>query len=808
MSLPIFDIYAKLSLDSKEYDEGIEEAKGKSSSLANTLLGGLGGIAAGVTAAVGAAAAGVTAIVKQSVDSYSNYEQLVGGVETLFKSSSDTVLENAQKAYMTAGISANEYMQTVTSFSESLIQSTGRGAQQDLAALQENLDKQYKEEKRHWEDRIALVKDSTEKTSLKRQMEDELEALKKHNKEVLAQAEEMNMASVTTEESLARAAELADLALTDMSDNANKMGTDMQAIQNAYQGFSKQNYTMLDNLKLGYGGTRAEMERLLQDAEKLAGKKFDLSSYADIVEAIHAIQVEMGITGTTAEEAMHTIEGSSKMVKAAWQDLLTSLAGGGLEVSEAIGNLVTSVEAYAQNIIPVVEQALVGIGQLITQLAPIIAERLPELLEQLVPMIIETAMYLVNSLITALPELLETLVQALIAILPSLIEAIVSIIDLLLVDILPLLAQFAMQLILALATSLAENAGMLIDGVVALILMLVQLLAENLPLILEAGILILQGIVEGLVNNLHLITDAIVILITALIQTIFEHLPEILLAAIEIGAKIVAGIVMAIPALIVSVGKMLGIVQDTKDQVTDHSNNMQSAVNTSTMGINSDINGMIENLNQKTNEARNTLSTSNREFTSVKDDMNKKADDLNNTAKDVQRQMTISFGGIRDIVQFARAAMDQGFEQMTESMMRFEEKFRELGAMQAAPTVDASGVVDACQEIVEAVEDALEALADLANASGGGGGGFGGGHAKGGWMQAGTTYLVGELGPELVTPSRSGYVHTAEETASMLGRGQSINITIQGDVYDNAYSMRKKLRNAMLDVLQEQVVYG
>ena len=220
------------------------------SGLGSAVTAGLQAVGTVTVAAVGAAATAAGAIVKQAVDSYSQYEQLSDGVRTLFKDSSDAVLENAQKAYSTAGLSANQYMETVTSFSAALIQSTGRGAQQDLEALEKSLEEQYTAEKRHWEDRIALVKDSAQKTSMKRQMEDELKALKEHNKEVLAEAEAMNNQSVTTTESLAEAAKAADRAMIDMSDNANKMGTSMDSLMMAYQGFSKQNYTMLDNLNV------------------------------------------------------------------------------------------------------------------------------------------------------------------------------------------------------------------------------------------------------------------------------------------------------------------------------------------------------------------------------------------------------------------------------------------------------------------------------------------------------------------------------------------------------------------------------
>ena len=239
--MDVFDLVAKIRLDSSEYESGLGKAKNGMSSLVSGVSKGLATVAKVGTAAVSAGVAGVAALTKMGVEGYAQYEQLVGGVETLFKTSSDAVMKYAENAYKTSGMSANQYMETVTSFSASLIQS--------------------------------LDGDT------------------------------------------AKAAEIGNMAITDMSDNANKMGTSIEMLQHSYSGFAKQNFTMLDNLKLGYGGTKTEMERLLKDAQALSGVKYDISSYADIVEAIHVVQTEMGITGTTAKEAATTIQGSLSMMK-------------------------------------------------------------------------------------------------------------------------------------------------------------------------------------------------------------------------------------------------------------------------------------------------------------------------------------------------------------------------------------------------------------------------------------------------------------------------------------------------------------
>ncbi len=293
-------------LDNSGLPQGIKAIKGA--------LGGLTKVVAGATAAVaGAFSAAAVAITKQAVDAYADYQQLTGGVETLFKDSADKVKAYAEDAFYTVGISANEYMSTVTSFSAGLISALGGDTEQ--------------------------------------------------------------------------AADVANMALVDMADNANKMGSSMESIQNAYQGFAKQNYTMLDNLKLGYGGTKSEMERLLKDAEQLTGVKYDISNLADVYNAIHEIQKRMGITGTTAAEAEKTISGSAAMMKAAWGNVLTAIAGGG-DIDKAINNLVYSVTKYFENIVPVVERAISGVGDLIAKVAPALVQTLTVALIKAIPQLV------------------------------------------------------------------------------------------------------------------------------------------------------------------------------------------------------------------------------------------------------------------------------------------------------------------------------------------------------------------------------------------------------------------------------------
>lgn len=309
----------------------LEKALSKAGNVAKTAgkVIGAGFVAAGTA---------VGAIGTQAVKAYADFEQLVGGVDTLFKDSSATVQKYADDAYMAAGLSANQYMDTITSFSASLLQSLGN---------------------------------DTEK-----------------------------------------AAEYGNQAVIDMSDNANKMGTDMQSIQNAYQGFAKQNYTMLDNLKLGYGGTKEEMQRLLQDAEKLSGIKYDISSFADITQAIHVIQTEMGITGTTAEEAATTIQGSLGMVKASWENLMVGLADPNADFDKLFDDFLKSVDTFSNNLSPVIERVLNSMSETIKEKAPLIADKIPEMTEKILPGLLDAAAELAFSLAESAPETFQKVVDA------------------------------------------------------------------------------------------------------------------------------------------------------------------------------------------------------------------------------------------------------------------------------------------------------------------------------------------------------------------------------------------------------------
>lgn len=523
----LFELFVKIGADTTEADEKIDKTGEKTSSLGQKLSSGLATVSKVAVAGVAAGATAIAALGTQAISAYAEYEQLVGGVETLFKDSQSQVLEYANNAYKTAGMSANEYMETVTSFSASLLQSLDG----DTSA----------------------------------------------------------------------AAEKADLAITDMSDNANKMGTSMESIQNAYQGFAKQNYTMLDNLKLGYGGTKEEMQRLLEDAEKISGVKYDLSSYADIVDAIHVVQTEMGITGTTSEEAASTIQGSIGMMKSAWENLVTGLADPDQDLGALMGNFTESVVTVGNNIIPRIQELLPRITEAVSSLIGTLSAQLPGIMSSVLPSLIEGATSLLTGLMEALPEALavvadvapiviNTLVPAIVELLPQIIETGMEIIVSLaqgLTDALPelipavteaviqivetltnpdsisSLIDAALAIMLALVDGLMDAIPELIAAVPEIISNLIETITENLPKIIEAGVQLTVAITDGLIQALPQLIGAIPELVSGIVQGIVENLPTIIAAAPEIIVALCTGLIGAVPDLVAVVPELINAIADT-----------------------------------------------------------------------------------------------------------------------------------------------------------------------------------------------------------------------------------------------------
>lgn len=493
----------------KNMNESMKDATNSASKM-SSVMKGIGSsaikVGKGLAVAGAAAATAVTALVSKSVGAFADYEQLTGGVETLFgasgrsveeyaqsvgKSVSDiqgkydslmsaqnAVLENANKAYMTAGMSANEYMDTVTGFSASLISSLGGDTN--------------------------------------------------------------------------KAADYANSALVDMSDNANKMGTDMESIKNAYQGFAKQNYTMLDNLKLGYGGTQEEMKRLLSDAEKLTGQRYDISSFADITQAIHAIQTQMDITGTTAKEASTTISGSWGSLKAAFENTLVSLTTGGEMFDQSLDALVDSAKTFGQNVIPAITGALSGVGYLIDGLAPTIGEVIPPLINDLAPTLANSAVSLISSLVNGLVQNASQFSNCLSNIVVVAVTGLSAVVPKLLIA--------TSQIVGNLMQGLSDSMPQIISGAVTLIEGLVDGLVDNVPLLAMGAVQLVTSLANGLIENLPRIIDAGVNLITGIISASYSMMPQIIQGGMQLVVNLAVGLVRAIPQLIAALPRITGAI--------------------------------------------------------------------------------------------------------------------------------------------------------------------------------------------------------------------------------------------------------
>lgn len=447
-------------------------------------------------ATISAASAGIGAIVKSSASAYADYEQNIGGIETLFKDNADTIVKYASEAYKTAGISANDYMQNVTSFSASLLQGLGGDT--------------------------------------------------------------------------AQAAEIANEAMVDMSDNANKMGTDISAIQNAYQGFAKQNYTMLDNLKLGYGGTQAEMARLINDSGvlgdsiKVDEKTVNSVSFDKMIEAIHKVQTDLDITGTTSKEAATTVSGSLGSVKAAWANLMAGMGDKNADLKNLIKEMVSTVKTFAKNIMPVIKQALSGVTTLISELAPDIAAELPQLVSDLLPQLIEAGTQIFQALVKGISDNIGTITQAAITAITTIATALIQ-------NTGPLVQSLA-TIITTIAQALPTILPDLINAIVEQIPTVIQAVIDCMPAIIDGTIQIVTAIAEALVDNIDLIIDGAVQIIDALAMSLSDSDTAAKLAqsALEIIGTLTMELLKNLPdiladGILIAVEFIKGIAQGMVD---------------------------------------------------------------------------------------------------------------------------------------------------------------------------------------------------------------------------------------------------
>ena len=493
----LLDLFVKIGID--------DQATDKIGGISERVKGGLGAAAKAGAAAIGtataAAATGAAALGKAALDSYASYEQLSGGVQKLFGDASDAMMQNAQKAYMTSGMSANQYMEQATSFSAALIGSLGGDT--------------------------------------------------------------------------AKAAEQADVAMRAISDNVNVFGSDMGSVQTAFQGFAKQNYTMLDNLKLGYGGTKEEMERLIADANEWGaanGKASDLSieSFSDVVTAIQQIQEKQGIAGTTAKEAATTIEGSIAATQAAWSNLLTELGKDDGDIGARMTELVNSVfgdgtEANPGafgNILPRVEQIFQSVADSIPIMMPAIQSALEtalpiviQAIETMAPLMVEAATGVIEILAQTLPSLLSSLIPSIVSMLPTILEA-------------------GITLFMGLLDALTQSMPQIIDGLTTALVTMISLLPQYLPQMLAAGVQLFFAIITALAQNLPEILKALGDAIAELVKYVWDNKDEMLKA----GGELLEGLFEAIGGAAEGLMKAIGdLIEDGIESIGNFIDDMLKA---------------------------------------------------------------------------------------------------------------------------------------------------------------------------------------------------------------------------------------
>lgn len=484
-------ITIETEVDNKGLRKGLDDIESKAKSFSEGFAGVAGTIGKAFLKASAVAGAAMAGMVAKGVQEYGKLEQSIGGVETLFKDSADTVIANAKKAYETAGVDANRYMEQVTSFSASLLQATGGDT--------------------------------------------------------------------------VKAAKTADMAIIDMADNANKMGTSIEMIQNAYQGFAKQNYMMLDNLKLGYGGTKTEMERLLADAEKITGIHYDISNLDDVYQAIHVIQGELGITGTTAEEASSTIQGSAASMKAAFTNFLSGAGG--------IEDVIDTVKTFGTNIIKAAKKLAPQLIKGVVELVNAVIKELPSLISTLLPPIIDGIVSLADGIIQAIPQLISALSKMIPVLIPQLIKGLTTII-----------------------TSLSQQLPKIIPMLITAILDGLLSILDNIDLLIDAGIELIIGLADGLIQAIPILIEKAPEIITKLVTKLTD--PDMIAKMIQAAGRLIialaSGIIKTIP-------KLLEVVPKIRDGFINGLKNINQAMKDAGKNL---IKGLWEGIKSKWNDLK------------------------------------------------------------------------------------------------------------------------------------------------------------------------------------------------------------
>lgn len=731
----VFEVFAKLSLDTKDYDDKLKSA-------GDRLKDGLGNAASAVgtatVAAVTASATAIGAIVKNSVDEFANYEQLIGGSKLVFGEAYDFIKDKAEHAYETVQLSQNDYLEQVNGFAVGL-------------------------------------------------------------KEALGGNEEA-------------AAQLADKIVTAEADVVAAMGITQEAAQNAFNGIMKGNYTMVDNLMLGIKPTKEGIQEMIDkvndwNAAQGEATQYTMDNVADIQSALVDYIEMQGLAGYASKEASDTITGSLSKVKASWSNLLLSISGGGVDIEQSIDNLVTSVTEFAGNIVPVIEEALNGIGKLVSGLAPVIADALPELTENLLPKLIDAAVNLTNALIDAFPEVISSLMRVIPDIVSQLMDVVANLLEMLMTSGLPMLLELAVEVVLAIGQGLAKNLPELMPALIEMITYMIEIISKNLPEFVKIALQIILAIVEGLVNNLDQLMFAVSELIIGLIGGFIAHLPEFLEIGVKIVLEVVKGIVMAIPNLVKAIGKLFGIVKDTNNDIKSSFDDTFSGIDQSIRDTEHSLDKPVRNIRQSVKDIREETDDTTYAVGKATLEWEKTIKDSSDNIVGIIRKM--SDGSSEVIKDGNKTILDQSGN-VVETVKASAEDMKSMSNTASVNVQESMrDISSATSEAARSVERDVDVIVHSLNSVSSGSVSVGA-RASGGFVKAGQPYIVGELGPELVVPQSSGYVHNAKDTENIMNRGfgGNIVININGDIYDDEQSLQRKLRSATLDILREQVAYG
>ncbi len=504
--MELFKLFGTILVDNDKANKSIHQTESKASVAFAKIGKGIQNLAKVGFVGATAFATGVGLLTKSAIENYGEYEQLVGGIDTLFKDSNKKVMEYASNAYKTAGMTANKYMETVTSFSASLLSALGG----DTAKASEIAN-------------MAITDMSDNANKMGTSMELIQNAYQGFAKGNYGMLDNLKLGFGGTKSEMERL----------LVEAENKMGTSMELIQNAYQGFAKGNYGMLDNLKLGFGGTKSEMERLLVEAEKLSGIKYDISNLNDVFEAIHVIQTEMGITGTTAKEASSTLQGSFQMMKSAWDNLVTGMADPKQDLGVLIGNVVDSGVTVLNNLIPriaeTVPRIITGLGTVIGT----IGAQLPSLLSTLLPVVINAGKQIASGLFNSITSVFDNIGE---------------------------ITAKASAFMSYIGEGIKEKIPEVISNALPMLLGFSEAILANAPILIESGMNLIADIIQGLVNSLPDLIAYVPEIITNIANTFSMGMQIIITKGAEIVWSIITGIVSAIPDLIANIGDIVGAI--------------------------------------------------------------------------------------------------------------------------------------------------------------------------------------------------------------------------------------------------------